>query len=86
MPAIAYNPPHTPTSYQHILEAIWPTPRHKVWKSKAYLQLCIKVRATGLPNHAAARIPVPSALNIPRWRALLTDYHDTALMDYLEYG
>ena len=86
MPAISYNPPHTPTSYQHILQAIWPNPCHAQWENKEYLQLYIKVRATGLPNHAAARIPVPSALNIPRWRALLSDYHDTSLVDYLEYG
>ena len=44
------------------------------------------VRRTGLPNFIKARIPVPSALNIPAWRTLLKDYHDTTLVDLLCYG
>lgn len=45
-----------------------------------------QVRETALPNYLEAKIPVPSALNIPRWREMLTDYHDTNLVDLLELG
>ena len=44
------------------------------------------VRATALPNYLGAKIPIPSGLNIPAWRKLLTGYHDRHMVDFLEYG
>ena len=39
------------------------------------------MRASAVPNYMGARIPIPSALNIPEWRRLLTDYHDKEIVD-----
>ena len=44
------------------------------------------VTQTGKYNFARARVPVPSALNIPQWRAWLVDYADKSLVDYLAFG
>ena len=44
------------------------------------------IRAACLPNFLAAKIPVKSALNIPHWREVLTNYHDHSLVDLLAYG
>ena len=46
----------------------------------------MQVRATVIPNYIGERIPVSSGLKIPAWRALLTDYHDKQLPDFLEFG
>ena len=46
-----------------------------------------RVRLTGLPNAAAARIPVPSGLDIPEWEARLTSTREhKQLVDMLRYG
>ena len=45
-----------------------------------------KVIQTTKYNFAQARMPVPSALNIPQWREWLIVYTDRAIVDYLEYG
>ena len=45
-----------------------------------------RVKATGVPNHQGARIPLPRGLNIPTWRRLTADHQDTSLIDLLEYG
>ena len=37
-------------------------------------------------NYTGLRIPVPSRLNIPVWRALLQDYEDSVICDFLEFG
>ena len=46
------------------------------------------VRKTGVPNFLAARIPLPHGLNIQAWRKAFatSEYQDTALLDFLEYG
>ena len=41
---------------------------------------------TGEPNYLIARVPVPSALNIYKWRELLQDYEDSVVCDNLEFG
>ena len=41
---------------------------------------------TGKPNYLVARVPVPSTLNISKWRELLQDYEDGAVCDFLEFG
>ena len=44
------------------------------------------VASTGQANYRAARIPLPSALNIPQWRSVLNGYHDYHIIEFLEYG
>ena len=41
---------------------------------------------TGQPNYLVARVPVHSALHISKWRALLQDYMDSVVCDFLEFG
>ena len=44
------------------------------------------VAASGNYNYVDARVPVPSALNMPAWRQKLTNYHDMQVLELLEYG
>ena len=45
------------------------------------------VRKTALPNYRQARIPIPTALNIPVWKHYLSSLpHDQYIIDYLEFG
>ena len=44
------------------------------------------MRASGLPNYVACRLPVPSHLNIPLWQQYLQEYHDAKICDFLEFG
>ena len=46
------------------------------------------VRQTGLPNFMVAKIPIPSALNIPAWEQLIqeTGYQDNLIAGFLKYG
>ena len=44
------------------------------------------VYASGVFNHQACRLPVSTRLNIPLWRALLAEYEDNVICDYLEFG
>ena len=44
------------------------------------------VKSTGKVNHLAARIPLPSNLNIPAWRRLTEGHADQLLIDLLAYG
>lgn len=44
------------------------------------------VVASGVPNYLSCRIPLRTKLNIPFWRKELADYHDTTLVDLLEFG
>ena len=44
------------------------------------------VTAQGRYNHEGARCRVPSGLNIDAWRRYLTDYTDTRLVEFLEFG
>ena len=40
------------------------------------------IRHSGLPNFLAARIPVPSQLNIHAWESYLSDYWDKQIMGF----
>lgn len=51
-----------------------------------YLQIYDVVRSSKLPNYMHARIPLPHALNMNKWRSYLRDYPDKHLCDFLEYG
>ena len=46
----------------------------------------MQVRLTVIPNYIGERITIPSGLNIKAWRALLKDYHNQQLPDFLESG
>ena len=50
------------------------------------MRLYSLILSTSLPNYITARIPVQTGLNIPKWRALLWGYHDTQMVDHLEFG
>ena len=52
-----------------------------------YAMIYDKVRATGLPNCMAARIPVPTHLNVDVWRRYLDHKTDEAdLLQYIQFG
>ena len=44
------------------------------------------VASSGQPNYVSVRLPVPSRLNMKVWRALLRDYHDNVICEFLEFG
>lgn len=44
------------------------------------------VASSGQPNYVSVRLPVPSRLNKEVWRALLRDYHDNVICEFLEFG
>ena len=44
------------------------------------------VFSSGQFNYTGLRIPIPSQLNIPVWHALLQDYEDSVICDFLEFG
>ena len=44
------------------------------------------VQRSQLPNFMHCRLPLPTATNIPTWRAWLEDYHDNIICDYMEFG
>ncbi|XP_035665155.1 uncharacterized protein LOC118408444 isoform X2 [Branchiostoma floridae] len=50
------------------------------------IELYTAVAQTGVPNYIGARIPVKTSLNIPVWRALLANYSNTSIPDFLEFG
>lgn len=45
-----------------------------------------KLQSASCPNAFSLRLPVPSTLNIPKWRTQLRDYPDHNLCDFLEFG
>ena len=51
-----------------------------------FVALHESVRASGQPNYVSCRSPVPSRLNVPRWRQYLWNYQDSQICDFLEYG
>ena len=66
---------HTPIEYRDALINIWPHACHKAWtinnNSNNYVNIYHAVRRNGLQNFIQARVPVPSALDIPAWKKLL---------------
>ena len=45
-----------------------------------------KLCSSPFPNALSLKIPVPSNLNIAVWRNILHSYHDSALVDFLDFG
>ena len=52
----------------------------------SFVDIHCAVISSGQPNYTGLRIPVPSRLNIPVWRALLRDYEDSVICEFLEFG
>ena len=76
----SFPPPPTPLVFRSSLASFWPNSVADSWLSfadhgKIYDVVC----ASALPNFLHARVPLPSGLNIPRWRSLLADYPDPLL-------
>ena len=44
------------------------------------------VHATKLPNFMQCRTPLPSPLNIHKWRYYWSDYNDNIVCDFMEFG
>ena len=44
------------------------------------------VESSQLPNFMHCRLPLPTATNIPTWRAWLEDYHDNIICDHMEFS
>ena len=54
--------------------------------SQLFVSLHHRVHAAGLPNFRGARLAVPTSLNLPLWRSLLSEYPDVGVCDFLEFG
>ena len=50
------------------------------------LEIYTLVTKHKLPNYRGARIPLPTNLNINRWRQATEDHHDKQVADFLAYG
>ena len=48
--------------------------------------IALSFLSSGQFNYTGLRLPVPSRLNIPVWRALLQDYEDRVICNFLEFG
>ena len=58
--------------------------RNEVW---GMVELFEHVNASGSPNFACCRIPIPySSLKIPVWREKLQHYHDKIVCEFLQFG
>ena len=44
------------------------------------------IRASGLPNYRAVRIPIKSGLNVEAWERHLKDYEDKRVVQYIKFG
>ena len=66
--------------------------RHSVFDSatrpttSSFVDAHCAVFSSGQFNYTGLRIPVPSRLNIPVWRALLQDYEDRVIYEFSEFG
>ena len=80
------EPPPTPLLLRPTLLSFWLVTDAHTWAPASHYKLIYHaVCKTGLPNYLDPRIPVPSGLNIPVWRALLLDFLDTLLVDHLKF-
>jgi hypothetical protein len=76
-------------AFEDILTTGWPLSVITSTTDQQTLQ-CFRiydsVRASGVPNFLSARLSLPHALNIPKWRWYLHNYEDISLVDFLDYG
>ena len=69
------------------IKADWPQPTKEAYTvAPLHMKLYYDVRRSGVPNYMSIRRPVPSDLNCDVWEAMLTDYHDSEIVDFLRYG
>ena len=52
----------------------------------SYVDTHRAVFSSGQSSYTGLRISVPSRLNIPVWRALLRDYEESVICEFLEFG
>ena len=78
----------SPCSHQaHRTRAEWPTPTEEAYQvAPLHMKLYYDVRNSGVPNHMSVRRLVPSDLDCDAWEALLVDYHDSVIVDFLKFG
>ena len=62
------------------------SPDVHLFEPNSFVTLHNLVYAMGRPNFLGARLSVPTSLNISLWRSLLTEYSDSVVCDYLEFG
>lgn len=76
-----------PADYKSFVLNNWPggTP-HAAERAPLHTSIYDQVKNMGVPNYMGARIPIPSGLNIPAWRTVLSEYPDNKICEYLEYG
>ena len=76
-----------PIEYSSVIRDKWPYPTGIANRaSSIHMNIYQKVRSTNLPNYLSARIPIPSGLDCDAWDALLSDYQDKELCQFLRYG
>lgn len=65
----------------------WPTPSAQAQHVfPEFCEMYQQIKQFNCPNFMGARIPLKTDLNIEQWRALLKDFHDTELCDFLLFG
>ena len=62
------------------------SPDVPLFEPNSFVTLHNLVYAMGRPNFLGARLSVPTSLNLSLWRSLLTEYSDSVVCDYLEFG
>lgn len=73
--------------YMEMISACWPTVSKVAQKAfPEFAELYNNIIAKAVPNFLGAKAPVKSGLQIQKWRDCLTDYHDSFLCDFLEFG
>ena len=75
-----------PTTFAQYKRDNWPAPELEVFPPQL-VRIYDTVRATGLPNPMAARIPVPTSLNLEAWRDCIEEIGGRPhVLDFLTYG
>ena len=84
IPPRAEDAPH-PT--QRITKTGWPRPQALEIAYPDMAKLYTAVATHSRPNSMAARIPIPSRLNVDHWYAIATGHpHDTVVLDGVTFG
>ena len=55
-------------------------------RSLDFVDLHNFVHLSGAPNYKDCRVPLPTSLNMTKWREYLKDYDDKVVCKYLEFG
>lgn len=69
------------------IKNLWPTPTPSAIKRyPEFCSLYTSIRQYNLSNFLGARIPLRSGLNIKNWYKYLSDFHDSVLCEFLQFG